>query len=68
MTDNLLLAQSYDVSGVGFETIDVDTTKYSRISVIAYAQSGTQARVKVVVKVTTVKDGGTLGELEPFYV
>jgi hypothetical protein len=35
---------------------------------IAYAQSGTQARVKVVVRVTTVKDGGTLGELEPFYV
>ena len=68
MTDNLLLAQSYDVSGVGFETIDVDTAKYSRIRVIAYAQSGTQARVKVVVRVTTVKDGGTLGELEPFYV
>jgi len=37
MTDNLLLAQGYDVSG---GAIDVDT---------AYAQSGTQARVKVVV-------------------
>jgi len=50
------------------ETIDVDSAKYSRIRVIAYAQSGTQARVKVVVRVTTVKDGGMLGELEPFYV
>jgi hypothetical protein len=68
MTDNLVLAQGYDVSGGEFETIDVDTAKYSRIRVIAYAQSGTQARVKVVVRVTTVKDGGTLGELEPFYV
>ena len=68
MTDNLVLAQGYDVSGVGSETIDVDTAKYSRIRVIAYAQSGTQARVKVVVRMTTVKDGGTLGELEPFYV
>jgi hypothetical protein len=68
MTDNLVLAQGYDVSGGGSETIDVDTTKYSRIRVIAYAQSGTQAKVKVVVRVTTVTDGGTLGELEPFYV
>jgi hypothetical protein len=67
MTDNLLLAQGYDVSGGEFET-DVDTAKYSRIRVIAYAQLGTQARVKVVVRVTTVKDGGMLGELEPFYV
>jgi len=68
MTDNLVLAQGYDVSDGGSETIDVDSAKYSRIRVIAYAQSGTQARVKVVVRVTTVKDGGMLGELEPFYV
>jgi hypothetical protein len=68
MTDNLVLAQGYDVSGGGFETIDVDTAKYSRIRVIAYAQSGTQARVKVVVRVTSSKDSGMLGELEPFYV
>jgi len=68
MTDNLVLAQGYDVSDGGSETIDVDSAKYSRIRVIAYAQSGTQARVKVIVRVTTVKDGGMLGELEPFYV
>jgi len=68
MTDNLVLAQGYDVSDGGSETIDVDSAKYSRIRVIAYAQSGTQTRVKVVVRVTTVKDGGMLGELEPFYV
>jgi hypothetical protein len=68
MTDNLVLAQGYDVSDGGSETIDVDSAKYSRIRMIAYAQSGTQARVKVVVRVTTVKDGGMLGELEPFYV
>ena len=68
MTDNLLLAQSYDVSGEGSETIDVDTAKYSRIRVIAYAQSGTQTKVKVVVRVTNSKDSETLGELEPFYV
>jgi len=34
MTDNLLLAQGYDVSGGEFETIDVDTAKYSRIRVM----------------------------------
>jgi hypothetical protein len=68
MMENLVLAQGYDVSGGGFETIDVGTAKYSRIRVIAYAQSGTQARVKVVVRVTSSKDGRMLGELEPFYV
>jgi hypothetical protein len=46
MTDNLVLAQGYDVSGGEFETIDVDTAKYSRIRVIAYAQSGTQAQAR----------------------
>jgi hypothetical protein len=68
MTDNLLLAQHYDISRGVSETIDVETAKYSRIRVIAYAQSGTQAKVKVVVSVTSSKDGGTLGELDPFYL
>ncbi|HXX97381.1 MAG TPA: hypothetical protein VEL11_09730 [Candidatus Bathyarchaeia archaeon] len=53
---------------VGDMNIDVDTAIYSRIRVIVYAQSGTQARVKVVVRVTTVKDGRMLGELELFYL
>jgi len=66
MTDNLVLAQGYDVSDGGSETIDVDSAKYSRIRVIAYTQSGTQARVKVVVRVTTVKDGGMLGNWNHF--
>ncbi|MGA9153170.1 MAG: hypothetical protein WBZ36_21540 [Candidatus Nitrosopolaris sp.] len=35
MTDNLLLAQHYDVSRGMAETIDVDTAKYSKIRVIA---------------------------------
>lgn len=48
--------------------IDVVTAEYSKIRVTAFARSGSNTSVDVVVRMTDGPEGGYLGELDRFHI
>jgi hypothetical protein len=62
-----LLNHSYVVHA-GLESFDVATAEYSKIRVTAFARSGSNTNVDVIIRMTNGPEGGYLGELDRFHI